>query len=236
MIKSHNYKTHNFSLVELLVSLAIFMIMMGFLFTLFNGANKAWSRSDSSTRVYDRGRAILNLISTDLQNAVVSKEKGAEIPFWTGNTANGGSFLFAAVCNMEPETTPITTLCEVFYKFDQTDHKIKRSVTYDKLAAGTNNPNWNFLGTTSNYPSSINSWLHNDWNESQFQEIIDGVESCKIEFEFKPTTNPPPSANILPRIVRITITIYDPMVEATQRNKTKRTFSKLIYLPSAGQF
>jgi len=67
----HCYKTRrNFSLVELMVAMAILIIMMGFLFQFVNGARRIWMSSTVTAEAFDDGQIVLQVMENDLKNIV----------------------------------------------------------------------------------------------------------------------------------------------------------------------
>jgi len=71
-------KTKPFTLVELTVSMAIFMIIMLSLMTLFNSSQKIWLDSSGKMESFENARIALDLMAKDLQAAYYNHNA----PFW----------------------------------------------------------------------------------------------------------------------------------------------------------
>ncbi len=61
-----------FTLVELLVSVAVLLLLMSLLLGILEPARKAWSRGRSQVEVAQKGRALAELIARDLNATVIS--------------------------------------------------------------------------------------------------------------------------------------------------------------------
>ncbi len=59
----------SFTLVELIVSLAVFSILLTVMLQFFTGAQKLWTSSESRNQLYSDARVAMDLMSTMLQNA-----------------------------------------------------------------------------------------------------------------------------------------------------------------------
>ncbi|MGL4855165.1 MAG: PulJ/GspJ family protein, partial [Lentisphaeria bacterium] len=70
-----------FTIVELMVALAIFSIIMLVMMGIFDQAQRALRGSNSLTTVYENARVVFQTIEQDFINAVASSDHGQEIPF-----------------------------------------------------------------------------------------------------------------------------------------------------------
>ncbi|QSH41335.1 hypothetical protein P0136_08575 [Lentisphaerota bacterium ZTH] len=73
-----------FTLVELLVAMAIFMILSMVIMQFFNSASKVWSNTEKRNQVYADARIVMNLISNDLQAMMYNNQDSTEgiFPIW----------------------------------------------------------------------------------------------------------------------------------------------------------
>ncbi len=71
-----------YTLVELLVAVAILVMMMGFLFEFVIGAQRIWSASEKKANSFDTAQIALDVIETDLHNMQFSNESGRTMPFY----------------------------------------------------------------------------------------------------------------------------------------------------------
>ncbi len=243
-------KSH-FTLIELLAAMAVFLVLMAIVFSFFSTAQKAWTTTDTNTRIYENARVALDLISRDLQCAMASNEPGREIPFYA---ALGSDFdptdwnkrlalYFVTVA--PPSQSATTRLCEIGYQLytgslaSHADQRywLRRSRTCDSDGA-----KWNFYGVkaTTGYLAPGTGWTNT--GTSGAQKLIPGVENLRFDLFPTGTWNSTGTRNELPQAVRVTITLFDPKlmkvpdaVRAARINKSKRTFSKLIFLPTQQQ-
>src|SRR5579871_6572816 len=67
-----------FTLLELLTSMTILLIMVGFLAVTFNAASTAWQQGEKDVDRYAQARATIDLIARDLRQAIVT----TNLPFY----------------------------------------------------------------------------------------------------------------------------------------------------------
>lgn len=155
-----------FTLVELLVSMAVFTLIMLSLVSFFNSAQKLWINSMRKNEAYENARVAMDMITRDLQCAYYQYEK---IPFWhkskdgslttDDNDDNYGrdNEMLAFVCGTSSYANTDyqqSKFCEVKYQLFSTDNPddtyagfLRRSITPDKTsgtAAGQTNKKWNY--------------------------------------------------------------------------------------------
>lgn len=222
-----------FTLVELLAAMAIFTVMLGMVFAMLAGAQRAWSAVDRNTRIYENARILMDLITRDLQCAIASDTDGQEIPF----TADPGTItdqdLLAFVAAVDPPSEADSRLCEILYAWE--NYVFKRSCIGDNTESA-----WNFYTITSG-----GAWATSDPNRRQ---VINGVEdisfACFGEFDSADDSDGDgmldsgATANVVPNVVRVSFTLFDPSaldVPAGERRnqlikQSRRSFNKIIFL------
>jgi type II secretory pathway component PulJ len=218
-------RKNSFTLVEMLASMAILVILMGFLFQFLSSAQRAWSLIETNTRIYENARVALDLITRDLQCAVASDTEDEEIPFYYDATNHLPTFVSATP--VPYDETANSKLCEVYYS---------TSVgTLKRLCIGEQDSGWNFYG-------NVSGWQTNASTTSNDREIIDGVKELKITcYTYNTSTLlleeiPSGSFARLPDSAVISLTLVDPTIPAditgtvleNIEKKTKRTFTKII--------
>lgn len=115
--------TFHYTLIEVLVAIAVLALMMSFLFQFTGSAQRIWSASNASMDVASSSDAILALLDEDLAQMTVDGDAGlayektaTEFSFYTvSNTANGA-------------------LIKVCYKYNSANKELYRfqeDVTYD---------------------------------------------------------------------------------------------------------
>ena len=78
-------RTRAYTLVELLVAVAILVMMMGFLFEFIIGAQRIWSASEKKASSFDTAQVALDVIETDLHNMQYANDTdnpGCTMPFY----------------------------------------------------------------------------------------------------------------------------------------------------------
>lgn len=81
-------RTRAYTLVELLVAVAILVLMMGFLFEFIIGAQRIWSASEKKANAFDTAQVALDVIETDLHNMRYLDEAGRRLPFYIKKNDN----------------------------------------------------------------------------------------------------------------------------------------------------
>ena len=241
-----------FTLLELLVAMAVLIILAMVMFEIVNQARQAWSAMQANTRIYENARIVFDVIGRDLQSAVASDEPDREIPFYVWepydyDNHQGDSELlsFVSVTRMvvDPADPPESDLAEIAYSHTtdtNADYPFSflRSVTQDN-----NTANWNFYTNPDNWEDS----------REDFHEVIRGVEELSIvcmdaggnvlgddnDDGFQDSDR---MTTTLPRVVQVSITLFDPrameLPDGNARDRmiyrTRRTFNKMIYLRAEG--
>ncbi|MEI6056534.1 MAG: type II secretion system protein [Lentisphaerota bacterium] len=171
-------KKRRFTLIELIVVLAILTIIVMAGFQFFSATQNTWNISETKRETFENARIALDLISRDLESAYYGD---GTAPFWHwGTDANGlpirpsawGEYrnellAFVSDTPIPPNDQCTSTLCEVKYQlYFATTHDIhegwiRRSVTGNRNDDGSDNLKWNYLNnlrvgyqTSSNIISS----------------------------------------------------------------------------------
>ena len=151
----------SFTLLELIVSMAVFTLLMYTLLLFFDSAQKAWVQTSHRGAIYENTRVAFDLIERDIVSVFYEQDR---IPFWHkgvtdatwGNNRNE-MLCFVSNTNTPPNGNCISKLCEIKYQLhyptDFNDADIgwlMRSATGDHLVAdidhpdGVANTKWNF--------------------------------------------------------------------------------------------
>lgn len=186
------HKTRRYTLVEILVAMAILVIMMGFLFQFVIGAQRIWSASTRTSSVFDKAQIVFDVIETDLKNALVTDEPGRQVPLYLNRTVNASNaprgehiteMYFGMVSHNESRgkeetSAPFGPLqgetfiraYPILYYFNRADYKLYRIAIDDDLfknAAGIDksvNP-WTFFGADFSTYNFMSIFLNlNDTN------------------------------------------------------------------------
>jgi prepilin-type N-terminal cleavage/methylation domain-containing protein len=100
-----------FTLLELLTSMAILGVMVVMLFSVFEQINKAWLTGENRVETFTDARAVLDLMSRELSQAITTTNAPNQITFY-GDTHR---VYFVAPVNTDPANQ--ADLCEVGYEY-----------------------------------------------------------------------------------------------------------------------
>ena len=235
MSQSHFHK-RMFTLVELIVAMGILSLLMLLLFHFVVAVQRAWSVSQQRTRVYEKSRAVFEVIERDFQTIVVSEEPGRLVNFYAGApvpTRADESQHCCVVSSQDGHPDAKTRLNEISYKhhidedFPTQSHSLWRQQVSDNDSA-----NWNCINPTG-------TWYKNNVASPElanYEVVARGVQKFEMIFYDKNNTvmargvphQTPPN-----RII-VNITLFDESVPdiGEERFKTQRSFTKIFHLPS----
>ena len=238
-----------FTLIELMVSMAILGLIMVMLFSIFEQINKAWLKGENRVETFTQARAILDLMSRELSQAVATPK----ITFY------GDTNKVYFIAPVDASGTNQADFCEVGYEYELVDAsskptlKITRRLTLPTIANIAANSYWDFYANPT-------AW----WNDSaeptgsfdpNGQATLASNSVLKLRFEYLkkdgtlfPTTTPYRSEannNSLPYGVLIYLDVVDSRTATQLRlvgnsgtawqsitNSTLRSFSTVVYLPN----
>jgi len=244
-----------FTLIELLVAMAVLVVLMTILFQFLSQVQKAWTIGTANTRMYESARVVFDVLERDLQCAVASSEKDAEIPFylWDQDTTSWDQGdlkdqrLLSFVARVDPPGSneeANANLCEIQYQLytgplaAQAKHRyyLRRAVVCDLTPAGVANSDWDFYGywdpATANWAKSV--------DDTDIHRLVGGVSAVSFTC-YKAGGGTiaagDPGVRELPRAVLVSITLFDEKLRDMpgltgdeKRQETERTFTKMIYL------
>lgn len=90
---TYSFALEAFSLIEILVAMAVLAMLMTFMFAMVGGTSRLWERGNAKVEAAQAARVGLNRMADDLQNAMaaqmqsVEPTKTSEIPILTGTDA-----------------------------------------------------------------------------------------------------------------------------------------------------
>ncbi len=223
-----------FTLIELMVSMAVLAVMMLMLFGFLVATQRAWSLSETTGRIYENARIAFDIVERDLLSSTVCAVPGEEIGFYVGapNPDDSGDCLHACfVASHEPIEDNRCRLVEISYRYHHdpnvpaTQYQLFRQMTSDLDTA-----NWDFYRREPN-------WFRNDKLPvtSTYEKMVGGV----AEFELLFYTNsdsliaPGTDTTVSPSRAVINLVLFDELlVDApdTVRLQHQRSFSKVLFL------
>ncbi len=134
-----------FTLVELLVAMAVFSVLMLALMQFFGSAQKLWTYTARKVNMYEDARVAMDLMARDIQSAYYVKDT---TPFWHDPvSANFESLCFVAVTANRANSHCESRLSKAMYGVEIASLKnyLTYTLTGDKTSIGAaNTTNWNF--------------------------------------------------------------------------------------------
>ncbi|MBQ6470485.1 MAG: hypothetical protein IJJ33_00750 [Victivallales bacterium] len=73
---------HRYTLIEMMVAVAILVLMMGFLFQFVTGAQRLWAASTRTEEIFSTASTALEVMQNDFRNAQFSNETNRTLPFY----------------------------------------------------------------------------------------------------------------------------------------------------------
>ena len=212
-----------FTLVELMVAMAILVIMMGFLFEFVIGAQRIWSASSRKTSLFETAQIVFSLFEQDFQNAIITDEPGRSIPCFVhkaGQSSSNypiGSGYEEVFCWFVSQSEELSTqkdvdkigACPILYFFIREEgskpvYSLYR-VPIDKDTIVSQSIDC-FDYIEADKTKIINNYytpIKNNRISKNLEKLADNVVDFNIEFVND-------AASSLPRIARITLTLFSP--------------------------
>ena len=153
-------KKIKFTLIELIVALAVLVLLVTVILQMFNTVNKSTDQSRAKIEMFENARIALELISRDIHTIYYETDA---VPFWhwapvTPSSPpaswgeNRNEFLaFISATSIPPNDNITSTLCEVKYqKYYSDTHDVDsdgwlmRSVTGNVETDNTTDSDWNY--------------------------------------------------------------------------------------------
>ena len=225
-------KKRAFTLVEIMVTMAILVVMMSFLFQYVIGAQRIFTSSNRQAVLFDDAQIVLGLMENDLQNMIISNEPGREIPMFYNKGEYSSKNYHILMMVTSGESTKLDTSKEetlvgyylVIYCYCEEDEKLYRVAIDNKQALDeTNLKPWSFFGldfvgeTTAaernaliaKYASGMVTKMTSDY------ELMDAVSAFRIiplnndDFVTSATALNKGIAKVRPNAIKIELTLYD---------------------------
>ena len=232
--------SNRYTLVEILVAVAVLVIMMGFLFQFTIGAQRIWVSTTARMTVADQAQGILNLLTDDLGQMVVDDTEGLEIGWY---------------CSPAPKTASVSTpnnlqnLC--FYTiergagtgstfaFTRVNYSLVQDATTSlyklyRTASVVTEPKWDLIGGDAKAPTNTNLIAA---VEDDDHLVAENIVSLVIQADTNPDeSNPAVGGTDQPRWIKVTVTVRIPEDlrngenNDADKDKGDRTFTKLFLL------
>lgn len=228
-----------FTLLELLVAMAILSIMGAALFTMFSQSSRAYERAQARTGQFLAAREALGLMATELRQAVVNPNAspdpltpgvgpGAEFFMFDKDSDRGwrsdvhersSQIYFVAPTEARP-TDATQDLCVIgYWVYDDPNDTEPPSLMRYCLA--DNESGWEVLDPRTNIDSQVCgvnvAWLRFEWWDST-QDIDearwDPSDTEYLNWDSSDDSSEPSQKYHAPPAVRITLAVWDPGLSA----------------------
>jgi hypothetical protein len=232
-----------FTVVELVVTVAVLIIMMGILVRFVSQAQFAWNQSRTNVRMYEGARLFFDVIGRDLQSMVTSDDLGQTINYSVDNGELPADWFLAFVTasGIGSRTIDPAKIMEVGYSF--ANNEITRTMTRSgviNVGGGPTGNNgagyfadWDFLN------ASAGTWT-NPGTNAESSVVISGVRSVSVQAWSDSLTVVDDAADDTtkaPIRVSVTLSFFDPKMEPlpeSKQNKSLRTITKTIFINRGG--
>ncbi|MGI6356362.1 MAG: PulJ/GspJ family protein [Lentisphaeria bacterium] len=231
----------HYTLVEIMVAVAILVIMMGFLFQFVIGAQRIWAASTRTGSLFEKAQIAFDVMETDLKNGQFSTEPGREIPFYVrkdgADVYLGLMSNFSSTAPTAPET--IVDTYPVLYLFKKDNNLLYRCAVDDRTFDSISVPQWYCFGmdtAVDYFDNLINAAGSPFYNKlDKFDIIANGVEDVTIQV--MPAVPATGYATARPKAVKVTLKLYDPeadnlgsAAQTIRKEETTRVFTKIIFM------
>lgn len=225
-----------YTLVEILVALAILVVMMYFLFQFIIGAQKIWTASHRTSSIFEQTQLFFYLFENDLKSALLQPESEHPARGMLGyidNTPTNQLKKFGLITQFA--NPPIDVgVYPVVYAYDSQKKVIRRKMLDDPSTIA-----WTFFGSPD-----PNTWasFYESIPLSDDDILAEGVSQITLEVAGLAGTT---TFDTLPATVKLTLTLYDVNSVRALRSQgypssslpvqakideTSRSFTKVIFL------
>ncbi|NMA42136.1 MAG: prepilin-type N-terminal cleavage/methylation domain-containing protein [Oligosphaeraceae bacterium] len=236
-------RARHYTLIELMIAMAILVIMMGFLFQFVNSAQRLWSASSGTEDSFDRAHLCFDYLERDFIGAIMQDEEsnpGKGIGFIMDTneyeaTAASPNFIFLlglvsqVDSNNATDTTGGSAAFPIIYFLKKITNPVNSSVSFslyrliiDSTMAGL--APFGFYGDSTAFYSQVNSSMASLPADNS-RLLCENIASIKLGVHPSSMS----SGSKLPELVKINLNLFDTGVKDSSQPNT-RTFSKVIML------
>lgn len=240
-----NKSRHNFTLLEILVAVAVLVIMMSFLFQFVISAQRVWAASTARTYMADQANAVFQVMAEDFNQMItVSEDEDADsVMGWLCKPdpqhANPGDFerLCFYAADRDDADGAYYGVMYYYEPYDE-DHPDTTGLLY---RIRTKKPVWQKVGETDT-PTSYKDFGFPEDTDGSPAEIADKYGDEAMDYlvsdnvtEFIVQAAGPAGNTALPKFFRVTMKVHIPpeLANATSSGQEmERTFSRVFFLAS----
>ena len=214
----------SFTIVELIVAMAIFAILMLILMQIFSATQDVWRKTAQKSDASEMARTALDILTTDLQSAIyINDFDGPSFYYKQSAPLNGKKIWFPTTKSSLTEENQLSKNVEVEYVLVKMDDSPKDGVDLYQLEYyvisddykdyGTKNSEWDF-DTNKTNPYDNNS------TRQKKGILMDNIVGFNVAVLYK-GVNPPYKDELkkLPNSLQVTIQVLDDNTAARQQYK-----------------
>jgi len=229
-------KKSYFTLIELIVALAVFSIIILMIGSFYSSTIDATAETNKKTMMFENARIAMDLMTRDIQSIYYEENK---VPFWHTNTTPE-ILAFVSAAGSRPSRAS-SSYCEVKYKYDNNDNWLKRSIVGDNDSRCNYYENLTVGTTGSGNAFTVNSTSSGNW-EKVIPYVTELTFKCYEEngSQIAPTTS---TITAFPFSIEIHLSVMDKnswqkwislSKNAEFRKNHERKFTKTIFIGNRG--
>lgn len=201
-----------FTLLEVLVSMGVFMLLMLALMQFFSAAQGVWSRTGSKTSLYDSARIVMEVMANDLACAYYEPDHGSDFLFFKIDQSDPKQVVFAAQTEAGN--------AEIFYKYDDANWKLHRIEKKEEDQDFSSDVTW-FTRSGKDWIADLDSIAAEDSN-CVAENILDfSVKAYKKNNLAAAVSISSSATDKFPDVVIISMTLLADDVYETLKNRFK---------------
>ncbi|MCF7792353.1 MAG: hypothetical protein K9M56_10210 [Victivallales bacterium] len=247
-----------FTLMEMVVALAVFMILIAIVLTFYETVFEVSSTSRNSSNVFSNARVALDIISRDIQCIYYKNEM---TPFWNVSKDNAEAagwdkqyqndlIAFVSATPLPQNEGNISPLCEIKYQlFNDPDLSEDTAGWLLRSATGDNSDSWNFqYNFTAGGTGAGNAFTADNSSSEPYHKLIPNVTDLKFTCRGIDGSSLGTSAagtTLFPYSISVELTLMDDVSwkkyitggadKELIEQQNSRTFTKTIFVGEHGQ-
>ena len=251
---------HRYTLIEMMVAVAILVLMMGFLFQFVTGAQRLWAASTRTEEIFSTASTVLEVMQNDFRNAQVSNETNRTLPFYlyhnpSANTLNQDVFCMFYTRFATTGTYANMGIYPVVYYYDagtQTLYRVAldtNSITKkdNTSVAIAFNPAFLFGASPDQFKTLVTAFKTSYLTSANittydFEKLATSVSGFNLYASFPQIASVTPGSSEIctaysPKAIKVTMNTFDPEANGltgTLRDKriaeTTRNFTRIFFL------
>ena len=175
-----------FTLMEIIVAMAVFTVMMTILLDFFIGTQKLWSGTDSKNELYADARVAMDLVSTTLQSAFY--DHGSTMFLFGTANAKDDAVLFPVKMPMDYGSEEELYYLSLLWNKEQSGNKEEATLYLRTLGKKDSDEHYKslFAVTTdatsrANKADHLRSWLgYANGGTNPSRKVVNGILSMKF--------------------------------------------------------